>query len=126
MITLDDYVLDESGSDDDVSVLGSLVPSSGLPSPPKDGPSLAPAASALRPPSKQRMNLLDKDAELVDPTPDVHALFLEYDRLFFDGCLACVELKWSPRMTLCAGICVYQGQHGLCSVYVRASRRVAI
>jgi SprT-like family len=63
------------------------------------------------------LQLLDPDAELLDPTPDVFSLFLEYDKLFFAGCLASVELKWSSRMTLCAGLCSYQGKGGLCSMY---------
>jgi hypothetical protein len=40
--------------------------------------------------------------------PDLHSLFHAYDVEFFDGKLAGVEVRWSPRMTLCAGLCVYQ------------------
>merc|ERR1711981_289690 len=56
------------------------------------------------------MNVCDPSLELVDPNPDVHALFLEYDRLFFKNILhtRCV-VRWSPRMTLCAGTCTFDG-----------------
>ncbi|KAI9488150.1 SprT-like family-domain-containing protein [Zychaea mexicana] len=46
--------------------------------------------------------------ELLDPNPDLHALFLAFDHQFFKGQLASVEIKWSTRMTLCAGICEYK------------------
>ncbi|KAI9318746.1 hypothetical protein BX666DRAFT_1876909 [Dichotomocladium elegans] len=35
-----------------------------------------------------------------DPTPDIHALFVAFDQMYFDGSLAAVELQWSTRMTL--------------------------
>lgn len=61
----------------------------------------------------------DPELELVDPTPDVRALFLAFDEAFFGSILAAagVEVKWgSPRMTTCAGLCVYNARAGLCSV----------
>ena len=75
--------------------------------------SAAPSSAACK---SDNLDLLNPESELIDPTPDVHALFLEYDKMFFDGHLASVELRWSPRMTLCAGLCVYQGKHGGCSM----------
>ncbi|OEH76187.1 hypothetical protein cyc_06980 [Cyclospora cayetanensis] len=47
--------------------------------------------------------------------PCIYALFAEYNDRFFGGRLAHVEVKWSPRMTLCAGLCVYK-TGGYCSV----------
>jgi hypothetical protein len=38
--------------------------------------------------------------EVLDPTPDINALFLQYNRQFFNGSLECIEVKWSKRMTL--------------------------
>ena len=38
--------------------------------------------------------------EVLDPNPDINALFLQYNRQFFHGVLECVEVKWSKRMTL--------------------------
>lgn len=56
------------------------------------------------------------DLELVDPTPDIHELFQTFDALYFGGALAAVEVRWSPRMTLCAGVCVYHRRAGYCSI----------
>ncbi|ETV99978.1 hypothetical protein H310_07429 [Aphanomyces invadans] len=62
------------------------------------------------------MNLLAEEYEYLDPTPDVRSLFQEYDALFFDGLLQGCEIKWSPRMTLCAGLCSFQPATGFCSI----------
>ena len=42
----------------------------------------------------------DDMAELLDPSPDIRSLFLEYNEMFFNGVLSSVEVKWSKRMTL--------------------------
>ncbi|CEO94457.1 unnamed protein product (mitochondrion) [Plasmodiophora brassicae] len=55
----------------------------------------------------------DIDPELHDPTPDIYDLFHAFNLQFFDGALSGVELKWSARMTLCAGLCCYEGRRGL-------------
>ncbi|KAK8240253.1 SprT-like family-domain-containing protein [Phyllosticta capitalensis] len=58
-------------------------------------PQLSAAASIAR--------LLSNEAE---PHADIHQLFALYDSLYFrDLLLPRVEVSWSPRMTLCAGIC---------------------
>ncbi len=54
--------------------------------------------------------------EDLDPTPDLHALFREFDRRFFWSSLQMCEVRWSPRMTLCAGVCSYQRRAGYCSI----------
>uniref|UniRef100_F1LEW7 Zinc finger RAD18 domain-containing protein n=1 Tax=Ascaris suum TaxID=6253 RepID=F1LEW7_ASCSU len=61
-------------------------------------------------------SLVDPQWELLDPTPDVRALFVQFDDVFFEGKLAGCEVKWSTRMTLCAGLCCYEGRGGLCSI----------
>ncbi|XP_050404030.1 DNA-dependent metalloprotease SPRTN [Patella vulgata] len=61
-------------------------------------------------------SLVDEFWELTDPNPDIRALFLQFNERFFWGRLAGIEVKWSPRMTVCAGICCYEGRGGLCSV----------
>ncbi|ETV70525.1 hypothetical protein H257_13915 [Aphanomyces astaci] len=66
--------------------------------------------------SAAAMNLLAEEYEYLDPTPDVWSLFMEYDTLFFDGHLRGCEIKWSPRMTLCAGLCSFQPASGFCSI----------
>uniref|UniRef100_H2YD65 DNA-dependent metalloprotease SPRTN n=1 Tax=Ciona savignyi TaxID=51511 RepID=H2YD65_CIOSA len=54
--------------------------------------------------------------ELIDPNPNIHALFQQFNKLYFWRALDMVEVRWSARMTLCAGICSYQGRGGLCSI----------
>ena len=46
------------------------------------------------------LNLVDESWESVDPTPDIHGLFLQFNKEFFWGKLDSCEVKWSPRMTL--------------------------
>ncbi|KAI4897810.1 hypothetical protein NFI96_022963 [Prochilodus magdalenae] len=62
------------------------------------------------------MSIVDERWETLDPSPDVRAMFLQFNDMFFWGKLSGVEVKWSPRMTLCAGVCSYEGRGGLCSI----------
>ncbi|CAH1791068.1 unnamed protein product [Owenia fusiformis] len=62
------------------------------------------------------LSIVDPQWELIDPVPDIHALFQEFNATFFWRRLEGIEVKWSPRMTLCAGVCSYEGHGGLCSV----------
>ncbi|XP_025864475.2 DNA-dependent metalloprotease SPRTN isoform X4 [Vulpes vulpes] len=62
------------------------------------------------------LSLVDASWELVDPTPDLQALFVQFNDRFFWGQLEAVEVKWSMRMTLCAGLCSYEGRGGMCSI----------
>ncbi|XP_038159623.1 DNA-dependent metalloprotease SPRTN [Cyprinodon tularosa] len=62
------------------------------------------------------LSIVDESWEMLDPNPDVRAMFLEFNHMFFWGKLSGVEVKWSPRMTLCAGVCSYEGRGGLCSI----------
>ncbi|KAA0195714.1 Zinc finger RAD18 domain containing protein [Fasciolopsis buskii] len=61
-------------------------------------------------------SLVDPIWETLDPTPDIRALFTQFDAEYFYGKLTSVEVRWSPRMTLCAGLCCYEGRGGLCSI----------
>ncbi|XP_053462672.1 DNA-dependent metalloprotease SPRTN [Nycticebus coucang] len=65
---------------------------------------------------QEPLSLVDASWELVDPTPDLQALFVQFNDRFFWGQLEAVEVKWSVRMTLCAGICSYEGRGGMCSI----------
>lgn len=65
---------------------------------------------------KLELSLVDPLWETIDPTPNVHELFLDFDSKFFAGKLKSVEVRWSKRMTLCAGVCSYEGLGGLCSI----------
>ncbi|XP_027726571.1 sprT-like domain-containing protein Spartan [Vombatus ursinus] len=71
---------------------------------------------ALVPPPKEPKSLVDEAWELVDPNPDLRALFVQFNKLYFWGRLGAVEVKWSFRMTLCAGFCKYEGKGGMCSI----------
>ncbi|XP_036916135.1 DNA-dependent metalloprotease SPRTN [Sturnira hondurensis] len=66
--------------------------------------------------AQEPLSLVDESWELVDPTPDLQALFVQFNDRFFWGQLEAVEVKWSRRMTLCAGICTYEGRGGMCSI----------
>ncbi|XP_075351986.1 DNA-dependent metalloprotease SPRTN [Mycteria americana] len=74
-------------------------------------PEASPDPSSLRP-----LSVVDEAWELLDPSPDVHGLFVQFNETLFWGRLAAVEVSWSPRMTLCAGVCRYEGKGGMCSI----------
>ena len=40
---------------------------------------------------------------------DVHDLFQYYNNYFFSGLLEKCSVRWTKRMTLCAGTCKYEG-----------------
>ena len=46
------------------------------------------------------LSIVDESWELIDPVPNIHDLFLQFNDAYFDGKLAGVEVRWSPRMTL--------------------------
>lgn len=59
--------------------------------------------SNSRPPKQglsSSCNIVDPELELLDPNPDIHQLFIEFNSTFFWGKLNMVEVRWSPRMTL--------------------------
>jgi predicted SprT family Zn-dependent metalloprotease len=62
------------------------------------------------------MNLIDPSYELIDPNPDLHASFMQFNDVFFYGALAGCEVSWSNRMTQCAGLCSFQPRSGYCSI----------
>uniref|UniRef100_A0A1I7V5I9 Protein with SprT-like domain at the N terminus n=1 Tax=Loa loa TaxID=7209 RepID=A0A1I7V5I9_LOALO len=66
--------------------------------------------------SSQSNSLVDPIWEIIDPTPDLHALFQQYDDTFFNGRLVACEVKWSSRMTACAGLCSFERKGGFCSI----------
>ncbi|XP_076358186.1 DNA-dependent metalloprotease SPRTN [Tachypleus tridentatus] len=73
-------------------------------------------ASRKRKHGKESMSIVDDFWEVNDPNPDIHGLFIEFNDTYFWGRLQGVEVRWSPRMTLCAGLCCYEGRGGLCSI----------
>lgn len=43
----------------------------------------------------------NEDFDAIDPFPDLHALFLHYNALYFDNSLGACSVEWSSgRMTL--------------------------
>ncbi|NXR61258.1 SPRTN protein, partial [Rhadina sibilatrix] len=74
-------------------------------------PDVSPYRSSLRP-----LSVVDEAWELLDPSPDVHALFVQFNQTLFWGKLEAVTVSWSPRMTSSAGICSYHERSGLCSI----------
>ena len=53
--------------------------------------------------------LTEQDLEVLDPHPDIHALFCHYNELYFDNQLGACSVEWSSaRMTLCGGVCEFQ------------------
>ena len=55
------------------------------------------------------------------PFVDVHSLFLLYSTLFFHDSLSAVSVRWSARMTLCAGLCRFDVRGGGCEIALSES-----
>lgn len=66
-------------------------------------------------------NIVHNAWEIVDPTPNIHSLFVKFNSRFFEGKLAAVELEWSKRMYQCAGICYQRRVAGFKSCIIRLS-----
>ncbi|NWS95906.1 SPRTN protein, partial [Mionectes macconnelli] len=66
--------------------------------------------------SPRPLSVVDEAWELLDPSPDVHALFVHFNQTLFWRKLEAVTVSWSPRMTSSAGICSYHEKSGLCSI----------
>lgn len=77
------------------------------------------ANDLARPIKRQRLgraeSVVDHSWEMLDPNPDIHCLFLAFNRQYFWSTLDTVTVQWSKRMTVCAGLCRYQGA-GFCSI----------
>ncbi|XP_014759856.2 uncharacterized protein LOC6504920 isoform X2 [Drosophila ananassae] len=69
----------------------------------------------------QTQNLVHPEWELIDPTPDVFAMFFRFDQKFFQKRLGAVCLEWSKRMTSCAGICYQRSNRVFKEVTIRLS-----
>ncbi|CAK9295335.1 unnamed protein product [Gordionus sp. m RMFG-2023] len=61
-------------------------------------------------------SLVDPQLEYLDPNPDIYKIFNQFNKDYFYGTLGGVEVKWSNRMTLCAGLCRYHRSAGSCNV----------
>lgn len=58
------------------------------------------AGSSKKPHKSKSRSVVDPDWELIDPNPNVLAMFQEFNKTYFWGELNMVEVKWSKRMTL--------------------------
>merc|ERR1719186_185461 len=63
-----------------------------------------------------KLDVVASEWETIDPTPDLHALFIEFNQTFFWGKLLMCEVKWSPRMMTCAGICRFSPREQFCTI----------
>ncbi|KAK9885882.1 hypothetical protein WA026_013757 [Henosepilachna vigintioctopunctata] len=61
-------------------------------------------------------SIVDPSWEVIDPTPDVHRLFIVFNKKFFWGTLDSVCVSWSKRMKRCAGVCSYSPNAGFCRI----------
>jgi len=57
----------------------------------------------------KKVNLADPEYDLIDPNPDIRALFQEFDKKYFWSKLGSCIVEWSKRMTICAGIFYLRG-----------------
>ncbi|XP_034490293.1 uncharacterized protein LOC117793944 [Drosophila innubila] len=69
----------------------------------------------------QTQNLVHPEWELVDPTPDIYAMFVRFDEKFFQHRLGAVSVEWSKRMYSCAGICYQRGNRFVKEIIIRLS-----
>lgn len=81
--------------------------------------------NAVLPKDKDKENykprtLIDQTLELIDPTPNIHTLFVQFNERYFWNVLLPVEVKWSPRMTSCAGICTFHPRNRQCVISLSA------
>jgi hypothetical protein len=81
--------------------------------------------------NNKHLKIIDERWELIDPTPDIHQLFNQFNREFFYEQLSSVFVEWSQRMTRlihnrnllslslfysCAGICIYESNGNFCRI----------
>ncbi|XP_012263742.2 DNA-dependent metalloprotease SPRTN [Athalia rosae] len=64
--------------------------------------------------------LVDETLELIDPTPNIHTLFVQFNTRYFWNKLLPVEVKWSKRMTSCAGVCSFHPRNKQCVITLSA------
>ena len=66
--------------------------------------------------NESKSSIIDGSLDLIDPTPDLHALFIQFNEEFFWSKLNGCEVKWSTRMTRSAGLCYPPYPSGFCSI----------
>uniref|UniRef100_A0A6I8RYP6 SprT-like domain-containing protein n=1 Tax=Xenopus tropicalis TaxID=8364 RepID=A0A6I8RYP6_XENTR len=67
-------------------------------------------------PAIEQLSVVDPYWEVLDPKPDIHALFDDFNKRFFRGQLPPIDLKWSNRLCITAGICIQDNISGKCRI----------
>ncbi|KAE8578946.1 hypothetical protein XENTR_v10023844 [Xenopus tropicalis] len=67
-------------------------------------------------PAIEQLSVVDPYWEVLDPKPDIHALFDDFNKRFFRGLLPPIDLKWSNRLCITAGICIQDNISGKCRI----------
>eukprot|EP00079_Xenopus_tropicalis_P008908 XP_002932490.2 PREDICTED: sprT-like domain-containing protein Spartan [Xenopus tropicalis] len=62
------------------------------------------------------LSIVDPYWEVLDPKPDIRILFEEFNTKFFGGQLPPIDLKWSNRLCIDAGLCIYNTRTGICKI----------
>ncbi|KAI7881510.1 SprT-like family-domain-containing protein [Mucor mucedo] len=57
--------------------------------------------------ARQLLHTVDADI-LTQENPDLYQLFMYFNKVYFSNMLDSVQVKWSTRMTRCAGTCTYK------------------
>lgn len=81
-------------------------------------------SSNLSPPPALQAELIRQHRDQLyshEPHVQVHDLFVLYSSLFFRDSLASVSVRWSNRMTMCAGLCRYDVRGGGCEIALSES-----
>ncbi|KAG8040662.1 hypothetical protein G9C98_002658 [Cotesia typhae] len=61
-------------------------------------------------------SLIDETLEIIDPTPNVYTMFIQFNEKFFWNKLDAVQVRWSKRMTTCAGTCSFHPRNRECVI----------
>uniref|UniRef100_A0A803KCV8 SprT-like domain-containing protein n=1 Tax=Xenopus tropicalis TaxID=8364 RepID=A0A803KCV8_XENTR len=64
------------------------------------------------------LSVVDPYWEVLDPKPDIHVLFEEFNAKFFRGLLPPIELKWSNRLCSTAGCFIYDNKTRRCKIHM--------
>ncbi|XP_057323033.1 DNA-dependent metalloprotease SPRTN [Microplitis mediator] len=64
--------------------------------------------------------LIDETLEIIDPTPNVYTMFVQFNEKFFWNELVAVQVRWSTRMTTCAGTCSFHPRNRECVISLSA------
>ncbi|XP_031748788.1 sprT-like domain-containing protein Spartan [Xenopus tropicalis] len=64
------------------------------------------------------LSVVDPYWEVLDPKPDIHVLFEEFNAKFFGGQLPPIELKWSNRLCIDTGVFIHDDKTGICKIHL--------